>query len=164
MKIAIFTGAGLFVLLLVFHILVWRLIKPKGEIIPLVGSFVLCPLLLMLMQYLFFPLQLGNEMWLGWLLYFVLAGCYIQTYPAITTEIPSLKIVLLLHSCGSLSEREIVAAFTQHEMFQSRVELLKQDYLIDMDGTTPKLSYTGRLLAKVFLAYRAFLGAEIGKG
>lgn len=165
MKTAIFTGVGFFALLLVLHVLIWRIVKPKGEIIPLVALFVLFPMLLMLVQCIFFPAQLNeHELWPSWLLYFVLAGCYIQTYPAISTEIPSLKIVLLLNSRGSLSEREIIAAFTQHEIFQSRVELLKQDYLIDLDGTTPKLSCLGRFLARMFLAYRAFLGAEIGKG
>lgn len=165
MKIAFFAGAGLFITLLLFHVLVWRFIKPKGEIIPLGGLFILFPLSLFLAQYLFSPLQLGkDELWLGGILYFVLAGCYIQTYPAITTEIPSLKIMSLLHARGPLSEREIISAFTQHEMFQSRLDLLRQDCLIHMDGSTPRLSHVGRLLARIFLAYRTFLGAEIGKG
>lgn len=165
MTIVIFTGAGLFLTLIVFHVLVWRIIKPKGEIIPLGGLFVLFPLLLILTQYLFSPLQLSkDEIWLGGVLYFVLAGCYIQTWPAITTEIPSLKILLLLHFRGPLSECEIISAFTQHEMLQSRLDLLRQDHLIYMDGLTPKLCRTGKLLVRLFLAYRAFLGANVGEG
>lgn len=165
MKIALFYGAGLFITLIVFHVIVWRFIKPKGEIIPIVSLFILFPLSIIIAQYLFYPLQLSkDEIWLGWILYFTLAGCYIQTYPAVTTEIPSLKIMLLLHVRGQLSEREIISAFTRHEMFQSRLDLLRQDCLIHTDSSTSRLSRAGRIIAKIFIAYRTFIGAEIGKG
>jgi hypothetical protein len=162
---ALIIGIGLFFFILGLHIITWRFFKPKGEIGPIFSVFFLGPLPIVIG--LFFWEGLPFNVWdvtFGVILCYALSGAYVLSYPAITTEIPSFKILLLLHRQGALCERELLEAFTQKENVGSRIKLLQQDGLISVYKGKPKLSLAGHTLARIFLCYRMFLGSGTGKG
>src|SRR3989339_972144 len=94
MTVIFCAGVGLFAAAFVLHLVLWKLFRPEAELSPLAKLF------------LFFPLAAipvaawtGVQLdWLGWVLalflYFSLAAAYIQTYPAIASDIPSFQLLL----------------------------------------------------------------------
>ena len=158
-------GLGTFLFILMLHIAIWNLLSPNGEIIPLFINFVLLPIPLFISQYLWaiYPIS-HQELILVMLLYYAFSGCYIQTFPAITTEIPSFKILMLLYHKGPLKEEDISVAFNREEMMESRIHLLQQDFLIKIIDGKFVLNRYGSFLAIIFIMYRRFLGLTMGKG
>lgn len=155
----------MFLFMLILHVIIWNLLSPNGEIIPLFMNFILLPIPLFISQYILVIYPLSHwEVSFGILLYYALSGCYIQTFPAITTEIPSFKILMLLYHNGPLTEEDINIIFKQEEMVESRINLLRQDSLVRIIDGRFVLNRYGSFLAMVFLKYRRFLGLTMGKG
>ena len=158
----IFFGAVLLV-----HILLWRLFRPKGEIKPLFLTFLIVPALIGLGLWKFYPIMAEIDLALAAMVHLSLSVVYIQTYPAIATVIPSFRVLELVNRAGAdgLSAEQITEDFGSGEMVGSRVELMLEDSLIVQDEAgNLGLSGSGNLLASVFLWYRSFLGLEEGEG
>ncbi len=161
----ILLGIGMFFFMLIVHVIIWNLLSPNGEIIPLFINFIFLPIPLFIAQYIWEIYPLSHwEVSLGILLYYALSGCYIQTFPAITTKIPSFRILMLLYHKGPLTEEDINIVFEQEEMVESRINLLQQDSLVKIIDGRFILNRHGSFLAIIFLKYRRFLGLTMGKG
>ena len=165
----LYFGIGAFLIVLLLHILVWNVWQPKAEIKPLLLIFIILPTLGWLVGLLLIEnigLLSVLDLGLSSLLYYALAAAYIQTYPAITTEIPSFRVLLLLHEAGEsgLSRDKLVVKFGTGELLESRLELMKEDSLVKMEGDRIGLSAAGNLLATIFMTYRRLLGLNQGKG
>lgn len=98
-------------------------------------------------------------------LYFVFAGVYVQTYPAVQATAPSLEIVHIVgRSKTGLTLAEVLEASESARRINERVEDLFQEGFINSEGDTISLTTKGKLLALTFVKYREILGLEEGKG
>jgi len=170
MGIALFGGIAFFVVVLIAHIFLWRLLKPESEITALVIMFIFVPIVLFMG--IFFVL--GSR--INWqtidfiaslILYYSLSFAYIQTYPVINCEIPSFKILRIINKSmpAGASYEDIERNFDSEELLKSRTDLLVMDGLIintQMNGM--KLSLKGKILANIFLVLRKIYGLDIGEG
>ncbi|MBI3315820.1 MAG: hypothetical protein HYZ87_02460 [Candidatus Omnitrophica bacterium] len=161
-----FIGGLLFLLLFSAHLAIWRLWKVKKEIFFLVAHFLFVPFFLFLCGD-----RLGlwprHELCAGALLYFSLAVVYLQTYPALKADIPSFRILLLIQASGSqgLQVRDICEALGRGGSFHVRkMEELQNDVFVSRRNGNWELTLAGKILTDFFIAYRRFLGFEIGKG
>ncbi len=158
-------GFLLFVILLVIHLLIRRFIRVQREILLLFMLFLLLPLLC------FIILTIKNadpsaNLTATAAIYFSLALVYLQTYPILTAEIPSFKILRLVYRRNGITETEIIASMRDDkELFDAKVEELEKDSLVvrRQDGRY-ELSRPGKILADLFILYRSLLGTKWGKG
>lgn len=165
---AIITGFTTFIVALIFHIAVWRVVKPKKQILMLfavllfVPFIVFCLLLLINLKYEFVSF---TELFASGLLYTSIICAYIQTYPALQVKIPSLHIVYNLKKYAEgLTAKEIGNLFSEEDLVVDRIDdLFAEKFIYDRDGKL-FLSRKGRFLADVFYFYRKVYGLEAGKG
>ena len=157
-------GSLLFASALGLQILLWRRAKPKGEILGLLGPFLVWPMLVLAGLALFGPGQF--DLFAAGLLYFALAGAYIMTYPSLTTKIPSFRILQSVAQAGSagLTRLEIIDRFDRTELVESRVNLLAGDNLVKIVDQRMSLTPLGSLLAGLFIFYRRLAGLDLGAG
>ena len=150
---------------LFLHWLVWRCHKVTREMLWLFLLFLTSPFFFFLVSIQFVFIRT-----LEWtavaLLYYALALAYVQTYPALKTLAPSLKILLLIDAHGGgLETEKIFEKMTQPEgFFADKVSELNNDFLIRENRGRLSLTPFGRILADVFIAYRKLLGLEQGVG
>lgn len=163
-------GLMIFISVLLVHIVVWRIIKPKSEINAVVIMFAIIPGIIIISTYIFLG-QIINwrliDFMVSTLLYFALAGAYIQTYPGFNCEIPSLKMLRIIEKYGlnGASIEEISKHFDLKELLESRAELLEKDgFVIKSQEGTTKLSAKGKILANFFLILRKIYGLKAGQG
>ena len=97
----IFYPIILLVIILILHILIWRIKRPKKQILFLFSIFIIIPIFIIL-AFFFLYLKVRSDLvtiedlWLMLLFYIVLAGVYIQTYPSMQAGSPSLLIVNII--------------------------------------------------------------------
>lgn len=163
-------GIAIFAAVLAAHVLIWRIMKPRSEIIALAVMFIFAPGVLFLAG-----IGLMNnatpvatiDLVAAVVLYYALACAYIQTYPGFNCEIPTFKILRVI--AGSMPRgiayEGIAQNFDAAELKGSRTELLGRDGLIEQtaDGQ-PVLGFKGRVLADFFIAFRKMYGLGTGKG
>ncbi|MDT8448144.1 MAG: hypothetical protein RRB13_14725 [bacterium] len=140
--------------------------RPTGEIKPLFLIFLIFPLLLCGASALWWPLLEPLELALAVTLHLAIAVVYIQTYPAIATEIPSFRILRLAESAGpgGASMEELITQMGQGELVGSRQSLMTEDGLVIESAEGMSLTTAGKLLAVAFLTYRKLLGLGEGGG
>lgn len=158
-------GSSFFLLILIVHIVVWNIIKPKSEIISLIAIFLIFPTpiaVLFLFCYRQIPIL---DFVSGAILYLALAGVYLQTYPAFTCVIPSFNILKIIKKAGGqgITISEIKKEFSLNELIGSRIELLESDNLIRRQDDKLKLTLSGNALARFFILYRKILGLPLGE-
>ncbi len=154
-----------FVILLVLHLLIRRFIRVQREILLLFMLFLLIPLLYFTILAIKSAEPLTNLTAVA-AVYFSLALVYLQTYPVLTVEIPSFKILRLVYRQKGITETEIIASMKDDkELFDAKVEELEKDSLVRrcQDGRY-ELSGSGRTLANLFILYRSLLGTQWGQG
>ncbi len=154
-----------FVILLVIHLLIRRFIRVQREILLLFVLFLLFPLLCFIILTIKSADPSANLIATA-AVYFSLALVYLQTYPVLTTEIPSFKILRLVHDQKGITETEIIASLRDDkELFDAKVEELEKDSLVvRRKDNRYELSGSGKALADLFILYRSLLGAKWGKG
>lgn len=158
-------GFLLFVTLLAFHLLVRRFFRVQKEILLLFTVFLLIPLLYFMALAIKSAEPVTNLTAIE-AVYFSFALVYLQTYPVLTTEIPSFKILRLVHDQKGITEAEIIASLRDDkELFDAKVEELERDSLVRrcQDGRY-ELSRSGRILADLFILYRSLMGTKWGQG
>ncbi len=170
MNINVIINAVVFFILIMFiHIAYWRLCKPKGHITPLALVFVVIPVILLAACYFGDnTLFHDQDLWLSVILYFAFAGVYIQTYPPIQANCPSLYIVNVIGRKGRAQFRDIKIAITGKKLTKvdPRIADLTHDGFIRI-SKQKKISLTakGRLIASTYSFYRKrFLGLAEGEG
>ena len=158
-------GIICFIPVLLIHIILWNVFKPKSEILTLLVLFVGVPFVVMCIVGLFSAVS-TVELFSIALLYFSLTAAYIQTYPGFASSIPSFKILQAVHNSDShgLSAREIINIFQSQELVDSRMQLLYHDRLIASANGKLTLTLPGKALAFIFITYRKLLGLPVGKG
>ena len=168
MSLAVFAwGIVFFLAAFIGHVMLWRFARPKGQIAALMAIFVVLPLI-------------GFGGWLvvsadrlnvalASVLYVALAGVYIQTYPAIQANAPSLFIVYVIGrskhglSVNALAERMKQTGLTGLE---ERLKDLVNDSLIAVSANqTVSLTRKGRILVLLMISLRQkVLGLREGEG
>lgn len=148
-------GFGLFALLLVLQILCWKLLRVKRQILGLFFIYFALPTIF----FYCLPFSLEQRFVVPYLcvFYYGLAMAYVISFPAIQAESPSLGLLLLLrsrHDTGGWDEKDLVETYAQKSLLQDRLDDLRNDGLTDAGG---RISFAGRLLARVFLAYRSLI-------
>ena len=109
----------------------------------------------------------GIDILLSAFLFFVLCGAYVQTYPAISIEIPSSRILTIIKNANKngIKKEAIFLKFSESELLKSRMELLSQDNLIVINNREClELTRFGSFLANSVIYYRKLLGLREGKG
>ncbi|MFA5160859.1 MAG: hypothetical protein WC421_01310 [Elusimicrobiales bacterium] len=93
-----------------------------------------------------------------------MALAYIITYSAVEADSPTLVIALAIRAAGGagLSPEEIFAGFDDGRLIAPRLGDLVSDKLAVIENGRYRITRRGRLLAGIFTAYRALIGA--GKG
>jgi len=167
--LSLILGIISFITVLVLHIIIWRIKKPKNEIGVLFLLFLFVPLLLIsfiLFINFFKNFTNNNLLFSTFLLYFSLSCAYIQTYPAARANAPSLQIVYFIYKSGKkgLSEEEIINNFNINNLVHDRVDdLIKENFVYQRDNII-LLTKKGRLLANTFTIYRKLYALEPGQG
>ena len=174
-----FAVAGLaFAALLVLQGVVWRLRAVRGHYLALSG---LAAFVLVWMTGVFAALRLGSPF--DWanaaLLYVALTLAYMVTYSAMQGDSPTFAI---LRAVGAAGERgcllgDLYARFDDQRLIVARLDDLVNGGLavcsawVTHDRTTStfvlgaatyRLTSRGRVLTRLFLAYRRLLGMEKG--
>lgn len=93
-----------------------------------------------------------------------LAAQYIAIYPAFQAISPTLEILDWLRKTKSASEEQILAACRERSPVGDRIRDLENGGLIVRQSNGFELSIRGRLLAQIFIRYRALLGLSLGAG
>ena len=97
-------------------------------------------------------------------LYVLLFFFYI-TYsasPYLGQEGPTSKILNLFRKHSSLSEKQVIATFTDQETVHARIDDLVNSGWIRKEGSYIRLQGFGRILARFILFYRSVLGLKSG--
>ena len=163
---------ALFIIMLALHILIWRIRKPKREIISLFLIFIIIPDLLMLGCLCVFPIIKIDpiaieDLLLTLLLYTALAGAYIQTYPSMQAGSPSLLIVYLIgRNKKPTDEAEIQKGIQEENFINDRLSDLEAEKLIQYRNSDDFITITkkGSILSNIFILYRKFIGLKEGEG
>jgi hypothetical protein len=98
------------------------------------------------------------------LLALALAAAYVMTYPAIEVESPTLVIIQAISRRGpeGLARAELFEQLNGSVLVAPRIEDLLGERLAVRDGDRIRSTDRGRLLARVFIVWRALLGAPKG--
>lgn len=162
-------GSISFFIILVLHVIFWRIEKPKNEIGTLFLLFIILPLLLtgiILLSNNFINFADNNVIFGTFLLYFSLSCAYIQTYPAARANAPSLQIIYFIHKSGKkgLSEEEITGKFNLQNLVYERIEDLLEENFVHQEENKILLTNKGKILANIFCFYRKLYGLNFGEG
>lgn len=157
-------GVGLFVVVLTLHVLMWNLIRIKKEMLWMVFIFFVVPGTALLSAWLAGFLDALSAIASG-MLYTSLAVVYIQTYPAVREDIPSIRILMSVHrQPGGMTRFEIIEHLVAHGFFGIKIKDLQNDSLVRAQDDRLYLTAMGAGLASVFHHYRKLLGHAVGKG
>ncbi len=165
----IFFGISIFLVVMLVHVIVWRVFKPRQHIVNLFLIFLILPFFFVVVFAVLnvqFRIVMISDLLSIFLLYFSLACVYIQTYPAIYAVAPSLKMVCLINKSmpGGLKKEEIKNFFTSKDLLNDRVkDLISENFIYMSDGEI-RLKFKGKFLAGIFFAYRKLYGFQIGEG
>jgi len=167
--LSLIIGTVIFLLVLAFHIIIWRVKKPENEIIFLLSLFIIIPFLFFIFVILinFFRNFAGNDVLFStFLLYFALSCAYIQTYPAARANAPSLQIVYFIYKSGKngLSEDDIINKFNLDDLVYERIkDLIEEGFVYEDEGRLFFLK-KGIILANIYWLYRKIYGIGYGQG
>jgi len=160
----------LLIIILVLHILIWRIRKPQKHIISLFLLFNIIPGFLILIIFLIFNelriyLLSIEDILLIFLLYTALSGVYIQTFPSIQAGSPSLLIVNLIgRNIKPVNAKTISKSIRKENFINDRVSDLKKENLIIINDNSVMLTRRGKILSGIFILYRKFIGLKEGEG
>lgn len=158
-------GTCSFIITLIIHISVWRLIRPVRQMVWLAAIFIILPSAIYL--FLFYSHYLPEfDIVFAFLWHIALSSAYIMSYPLFQADCPSLKIILAISSYmpEGITEDSINRLFSQDILLYDRMEDLVNDGLILSKNGSWIISYKGRLLSSFFLIYRRLLGLPPGEG
>jgi len=161
------------------HIVIWRLYHPKRQILTLYALFLIFPILLHFLIYIFdvfFTIQnatIRNVLLLNigellelYLLHYALSLAYIFTYPAAQGACPSFLILLIIKSSmpRGITKDAIHSYYLDKKLFIARVhDLMDENLVVDNNGWL-EMTSKGYLLLKIFVSLRKMFSLPIGKG
>ena len=146
------------------HVLLWRFARVSKEIFWLFTIFLLCPLFLVAAATACGYCGAMEGVAVA-LVQTSLAVVYIQTYPALREDIPSIRILMLVDSqSNGMPREEILSQLDGAQFLETKIEDLESDVLVASDGGILRLTTAGALLASIFGLYRRLLGSRSGQG
>ncbi len=158
------TGVFLFFAVLATHVLLWNLFKIKKEMLWLAVVFIVVPGMMMTLSWVLGISTAISTIATG-MLYAALAAVYIQTYPALREDIPSIRILMTIHATtGGMTRSEIIDHLMRQKLFATKITDLKNDALIGIQEDRMRLTTMGAALARIFQTYRKLLGHTAGRG
>ncbi|QPJ65336.1 MAG: hypothetical protein G3M78_08005 [Candidatus Nitrohelix vancouverensis] len=97
-------------------------------------------------------------------LYIALTLAYLNTYPGLEADSPSLVIVMTIHQGGEegVAVEKFYETLTDDLLVKPRIRDLLVDKMATLDDGKYRLTRKGRLLAVLFGAYRSLLKAPKG--
>ena len=158
-------SVGMFAGLMVLHVLVWRLLKVRKQILWLFVIFLGVPTLSLLGGLVRGSAPIDWTLW--YLLVFTLSSCYILFFPAVQVESPTLVMIRYLdikNSSGGLTRDEIMAKMCSDQPVQDRIKDLQNNGLIGSSEGAQRLNGGGRLVAAFFYCYRRAMKLPMGGG
>jgi hypothetical protein len=170
-------GVLLFLACLLVHIAIWRIFRPRNQVVGLVFIFAVIPVVLGVPGVLIaarfsdggatFPgaaIQWG----LAYILHLAASGSYMFLYTAVAGASPSIAILEKVdaHMPKGLKRSELAPAwFTDAALSGARKENLLATGLIADHSGALELTFRGRIIAMTFLLFRRFLGLpDVAKG
>lgn len=151
---------------LLIHVVWWRVRRPSADIGAMLGLFVLFPCVVdgtmaaagaLGASTPLTPLESAAALVLN----IALSGAYLWTYPASQAQSPTLYILLAVgRAPDGLDRAGIVAALRAAGLVGDRIEDLLRNALVQREGDRIVLRPGGKALARVFTAYRRWLGIE----
>ncbi len=158
-------GIGLFIAALVTHVLLWNMFRIRKEVLWLAVVFVVIPLMALAALRAAGYLETAASMIAIGLLHMALTAVYVQTYPALREDIPSLRILTLVHAhAGGLTRDDLVTRLAGHGLFETKISDLENDAFVRVRDGRMTLTVAGAALAGVFHLYRRLLASKVGKG
>ncbi len=164
--ICLFTGFTFFNLMLISHLILWRLCRVTREIFYLMLIFLLLGPLLMGVVCLAGQ-WIPEEFYASLMVYLSFSLVYLQTYPALRVEIPTFRILRLIQEAKTegLDERTIYEKMQRgRHLYGPKVTELENDRLLIRQKDQLVLSKAGAFMADTFIIYRRFLGLKTGLG
>lgn len=164
MTLALLLGLVTFSISLLLHAMIWNLYMVRKEIRTLLVVFVAVP------TFSYFGAGVASfvppwSLAAAGLLHLMLACAYIQTYPALREDIPSVAILFYIRDNPGLDRDEIIAQIAcRGHLLTQKVEDLCRDGLAEKCGDRLILTRSGSILAGAFQAYRRLLGARREQG
>ena len=162
---------ALFVIILILHILIWRIKRPGRQIIFIFLLFIIIPIFIVLVSfYLFLKFKSGlisiEDLLLMLLFYIALSGVYIQTYPSIQARSPSLLIVNLIgRNKKPTDKNDIQKRIPKDNFINERMADLEAENLIRYNkDDSITITKKGIILSQLFILYRRFIGLKEGEG
>jgi len=152
------------------HVVVWRVARPKQQILALLVIFYFIPAAFAVLYQLLASSPVSPDIiWSALILYFALAGVYIQVYPAFQANCPTLFIVNFIgkHKQGvGLEEIQSIIDKVGLTKLDERVnDLLNDDLICVRENGAIDLTHKGKFLSMVFVLYRQkLLGLTEGEG
>jgi hypothetical protein len=150
-------------LAMIAHVAWWRMRRPAADIAGIFRVFLVLPTLA------YAALAVGGalrvvpfapaEALLSFVLHLALSSAYVQTYPAVQAQSPTLSILLAIGATpGGLDEAGIVRALDATGLVGERASDLLRNKLLVREGTRIRPSAAGQVMATTFRAYRRWLG------
>lgn len=164
MTTILLTALGGFLLSLTTQVLLWWMIRVRREILILGLVYLVIPGLAYLGAAVT-GMAPGAHLLMAALLHLSLSAAFIQTYPALREDIPSVSLLFLIRDNPGLRENELIDLMTGDErLLSQKMADLDSDGLITGHGDDAHLTRTGALLATVFHHYRKLLGTKRDQG
>ena len=151
-------GIAGFALSFLSHLLIWRLVKPKRQLVWLTGIFVFVPALIYF--FLFFIFTDKADLIQAGVLHILFSLAYIFSYPAIQAPSPSLKIIREIHAAmpEGLSQGDLYRILEADKPLNFCIDNLIEERLVCLKGSRMELSFFGRLVSGFFRNYCRWLG------
>jgi hypothetical protein len=151
---------------LMCHVALWRIARPTSDARALFLIFLGVPAAAAL-GFMGAGTAFAGGGWPQWLdvlamllLHWALSLAYIQTYPAVQAQSPSLEIVYAVFKSmpRGLSREELLTTLDTRQLVGDRVEDLVANRLIRAAGDLYILTPLSTLIVKFFLGFRSLLG------
>ena len=154
---ALGNGLLFFLALLILQLLIWRVLKPKKQMLLLLLGFFVLPFFFVAFGFLVGGLPLD------WLCALSLGCAYLMSFPAAAAQSPTLVLVNSVVKNKLKTEEEIFRSLGGR-LVKDRLEDLQSDGLVKVDGDHLKLKKPGQILARLFISFRRLLGLPEGQG
>ena len=145
------------------HIVWWRVKRPRADIGAIFGVFLVAPALAYASMAVAAALHLipmtPAQLLLSLGLHAAVSCAYVQTYPAMQAQSPTLYILLAVgRAPGGLDDAGVARSLDPAALVGERAEDLLRNGLVVRQGGRIVASRAGHLMARSFAAYRRWLG------
>lgn len=155
----------------VVHVAIWRLKRPRNSAVALTAVFVGCGLAGAGVLFV-----ISAELDMGWarptsvewgqlaILYFAAMAGYINTYPAVEADSPTLFLATVLAHRGEegIALEDLESQLGDDVLIKPGLRSLVAEHMVAIEGGLYRLTTKGRAIAVAFKTYRRLTGRGIG--